>query len=234
MTMPIDLDKLVTDGLLDALHGTLARNLTGTGEMSLMGMQVAQDVIGHLVLTEGWRAPEPMNSWLLGIMRANMKWSAEEFERVSGFLRWLVSLDDSNPDSPGFKERQVITLASIISQAREVLYPVRQVAIPNAYEAMVVARRVYWAEVEGQLEAWENAEWGQRPWTEITAVLWAFEHKGAAQPGKFTARLVDAIAGADDEHRTKLATAYPELVTAYRIAESEDGLRRLAALVKAP
>lgn len=42
-------------------------------------------------------------------------------QRLYSFARWIVSLDDDDPDSPGRKERQTITLTKIVERAKEAL-----------------------------------------------------------------------------------------------------------------
>lgn len=45
----------------------------------------------------------------------------EYYEGIANFARWIVSLDDDDPNSPGRKERQTITLTKIINRAKQAL-----------------------------------------------------------------------------------------------------------------
>lgn len=40
---------------------------------------------------------------------------------LEDFAEWVVSLDDIDPDSPGHKDRQTVTLTDIITRARQAL-----------------------------------------------------------------------------------------------------------------
>lgn len=41
--------------------------------------------------------------------------------RLKAFAEWLVSLDDDDPNSPGRKDRQTVTLTQIVNRAKEAL-----------------------------------------------------------------------------------------------------------------
>lgn len=40
------------------------------------------------------------------------------YDQLLEFRDWIISLDDDDPESPGRKERQTITLTKIIDKAR--------------------------------------------------------------------------------------------------------------------
>jgi hypothetical protein len=42
----------------------------------------------------------------------------DERDRLRAFAEWIISLDDDDPNSPGRKERQTITLTKIIEKAK--------------------------------------------------------------------------------------------------------------------
>lgn len=44
-----------------------------------------------------------------------------DYIKVREFARWIVSLDDDDPDSPGRKDRQTVNLTKIINRAKEAL-----------------------------------------------------------------------------------------------------------------
>lgn len=82
------------------------------------------------------------------------------------------------------------------------------------------------------LRAWEQAKFEQRPWNDLAHVLWFFDHDGGVRPGQFTRNLLNAIQAADSLNKELLACVYPDLVSAFRVAENvEDGLARMAKLV---
>lgn len=45
---------------------------------------------------------------------------ADERARLREFVDWIISLDDDDPNSPGRKDRQTITLNKIIERARSI------------------------------------------------------------------------------------------------------------------
>lgn len=56
--------------------------------------------------------------------RAKSEWTPEQddrYYRMYEFCQWIIALDDDDPDSPGRKERQTITLNKIIEKARGAL-----------------------------------------------------------------------------------------------------------------
>jgi hypothetical protein len=227
------LHDLVTDDLVDVVGRQIGRQ---SGRMDLFladdSRVVAEAAVRHLMAVDGWRPPEPMTEWLLKTMRTSVEWTNQEHERLLGVLRWLVSLDDPDPESDGFRDRRTVTLAKIIDLARQAVYPVREVEPPDEYKTFLVLKRAYWTELELRLKAWEEMPFDQRPWGVLTAVLWAFEADGGAGPGAFTRHLLDAVSSADENNRQQMFKAFPDLVTAYRIAEMEDGLPRLSKLVQ--
>lgn len=42
-------------------------------------------------------------------------------DRLKEFAEWIVSMDDDDPNSPGRKDRQTVTLTQIINRAKEAL-----------------------------------------------------------------------------------------------------------------
>lgn len=61
------------------------------------------------------------------------------------------------------------------------------------------------------------------------AILWHFgDHGLGLQPGDFVYRLIRALAVADKDNRTKLATGFPALVAAFaEVAYTVDGLEKM-------
>jgi len=49
------------------------------------------------------------------------EFSVSYVEGLQKFAEWIVSLDDDDPNSPGRRDRQVVTLTKIINRAREAL-----------------------------------------------------------------------------------------------------------------
>ncbi len=52
---------------------------------------------------------------------AMLRETQKRAETAEDVLRWLVSLDDPDPDSQGFQDRKAVTLNQIIGRAREAL-----------------------------------------------------------------------------------------------------------------
>lgn len=53
--------------------------------------------------------------------RADEIYMASREYRLAEFAEWLISLDDDDPNSPGRKDRQTVTLTKIINKAKEAL-----------------------------------------------------------------------------------------------------------------
>jgi hypothetical protein len=61
--------------------------------------------------------PEPYGVSQVRLWRDD---ECEPWAAVARFARWLVSLDDPDPDSAGFQDRRVTTMTRIIERARQV------------------------------------------------------------------------------------------------------------------
>lgn len=74
---------------------------------------------------QGLASPEDA-PWELYVERNQNEWKDEAdavltespAKSLTEFAQWIVSLDEDDPESPGRKDRQVVTLTKIIERAR--------------------------------------------------------------------------------------------------------------------